>query len=682
MARKRIEELREIIVQNNHKYYVENSPSISDYEYDMLMSELIELENAHPELVTKDSPTKTVGSDLKKHLTNEFEQLRHRYPMLSLSNSYDLSDVENFADRTYKLIRDNFTYSCELKFDGTAICLSYKDGKLIQALTRGDGSIGDNVIENVKQINNIPLQLIGDYPNEFEIRGEIFMPYSSFNRLNEERLNKGETPFANPRNAASGSIKLLNPQTVKDRGLECTLYHILGENLVFENQDEALLAAQSWGLPISKERKICKNIEEIEDFINHWDKERRNLAFATDGIVIKVNELGLHDSLGYTSKFPRWAIAYKFQAERALTKLESIDYQVGRTGAITPVANLEPVLLSGTMVKRASLHNQEQMELLDIHIGDFVYVEKGGEIIPKISSVESSRRNGSILKPIFPSTCPDCGSELRKDIDQAKAFCPNIKGCSTQIKNKLEHFISRKAMNILGGEATIDQLFELGLVKSIADIYSLSKEELLRLDKWQEKSADNFLRSIEDSKKTPFDKLLYALGIRYVGEATAKALVKHFKNIDALASANKTELLEVEDIGEVIADSLVKYFSDTDYLEEIAILRNKGLNFTYDGDKTAFLSDKLEGKSILITGVFSISRDAMKELITSHLGKNTSSLSGKTDYLVVGAKSGGEKLKKALKLGVKIINEEEFLSIIGDTEKVERKDKEGQLTLF
>ena len=679
MAKNRIEELKKIIIENNRKYYVENSPSISDYEYDMLMNELLSLEKAHPELASDDSPTKKVGSDLNlDKRTNEFKQVKHKYPMLSLSNSYDLGDVESFADRTYRLILDKFTYSCELKFDGTAICLSYKEGKLVQALTRGDGSIGDDVLENVKNIKNIPGQLKGNYPSEFEIRGEIFMPYSSFNRLNEERLKNEENPFANPRNAASGSIKLLNPKVVANRGLECTLYHILGENLGFNTQEEALQAASSWGLPISKERKICNNITEIEEYINYWDIERKNLEYATDGIVIKVNELNLHDSLGYTSKFPRWAIAYKFQAEQALTKLESIDYQVGRTGAITPVANLEPVLLSGTVVKRASLHNQEQMEILDIHIGDYVYVEKGGEIIPKITSVELSRRNGSIIKPKFPIFCPDCGSELIKDEAQAKAFCPNIKGCKTQIKNKLEHFISRKAMNIFGGEATIDQLFELGLVKSISDIYSLTKEGLLRLDKWKERSADNFLRSIEESKKTPFEKLLYALGIRYVGEATAKALAKHFKDIEVLAAATKAELLEVEDVGEVIADSLLLYFSDTDYLEEIVNLREKGLNFTLVEDEDSEKSNVLEGKSILITGVFSISRDAMKDLISSHSGKNTSSLSAKTDYLIVGEKSGSEKLKKAEKLGVKMISESEFLDLIGGKEEV----KSTKLTLF
>ncbi len=531
----RVIELRKIIVESNHKYYVENSPSISDYDFDMYLSELIDLEQKYPELVTPDSPTQHVGSDLK----TEFEQIPHLYPMLSLSNSYNISEVNDFAQRIYKSTNEKFTFSCELKFDGTAICLSYSKGKLVKALTRGDGTVGDNVIENVKRISNIPQTLVGDFPEEFEIRGEIFMPYSAFERVNMDRLENEEQPFANPRNAASGSLKLMNPKTVAKRGLECTLYHIIGENLPFKTHDEALMAAKSWGLPISDDRKICSSIEEIDEYIQLWDTKRRELRYATDGIVIKVNELELHKSLGYTSKFPRWAIAYKFKAEQALTKIISIDYQVGRTGAITPVANLEAVQLSGTIVKRASLHNFEQMTMLDIHIGDYVYVEKGGEIIPKITGVELKERTSEVIKPVFPTNCPDCGTELIKDEDQAKSFCPNIKGCPTQIKNKLEHFISRKAMNILGGEATIEQLYELNLVRNPSDLYKLTKEDLLKLNSWKEKSADNFLKSIEESKKTPFSKVLYAIGIRYVGEATAKALSKHFKNINHLTVLKK-----------------------------------------------------------------------------------------------------------------------------------------------
>ena len=468
----RIKELRSILNDANKRYYVDNAPMFSDYEFDMLLKELEVLEKEYPDLVTPDSPTQHVGSDRKK----EFEQYPHRYPMLSLGNTYDIPEVEAFAERAAKGIGNSFTYSCELKFDGTAICLTYRNGKLFRALTRGDGTIGDDVTANVRHISNIPQTLKGveSWPEEFEIRGEVYMPWAAFDRLNEERLKDEEQPFANPRNAASGSLKLIDSRMVANRGLECTLYHVLGEDLPFQTHDEALKAAESWGLPISDKRKVCRTIEEIEKFIAHWDSERKNLPYATDGIVIKVNELPYQEELGYTAKFPRWAVAYKFKAEQALTKLLSIDYQVGRTGAVTPVANLEPVQLSGTVVKRASLHNEDQMRLHDIHIGDYVYVDKGGEIIPKITGVELTKREQGVILPHFPEVCPDCGTVLIRDEAEAKSFCPNYSGCPTQIKGRLVHFLSRKAMNVIAGEATIDQLFNKALVWNVADFYELT----------------------------------------------------------------------------------------------------------------------------------------------------------------------------------------------------------------
>ena len=490
----RINELRGILDEANRRYYVDNAPTLSDYEFDMLLKELEALEREHPELVTPDSPTQHVGSDLKK----EFDQYPHRYPMLSLGNTYDISEVEAFAERAAKGLgaeNSHFcTYSCELKFDGTAICLTYRNGKLFRALTRGDGTVGDDVTRNVKHISNIPQYLKTPagfiptegrqtpWPDEFEIRGEIYMPWAAFDRLNEERIKDEEQPFANPRNAASGSLKLIDSSMVANRGLECTLYHMLGESLPYSTHDQALKEAASWGLPVSDKRKICRSIEEIDEFINYWDTERKSLPFATDGIVIKVNELPYQAELGYTAKAPRWATAYKFKAEQALTQLLSIDYQVGRTGAVTPVANLEPVQLSGTVVKRASLHNADQMQILDIHIGDYVYVEKGGEIIPKITGVELSQRPADARLPHFPETCPDCGTHLVKDQEEAKSFCPNQDGCPTQIQAKLVHFLSRKAMNVIAGDATVEQLYNKALVWNIADFYELTKEHLLTLD--------------------------------------------------------------------------------------------------------------------------------------------------------------------------------------------------------
>lgn len=685
----RIKQLRETLSESNRLYYIENAPVLSDFEFDSLMKELSDLEKQYPDLVTHDSPTQHVGSDLSgsRSGSREFAQYPHRYPMLSLGNTYDIAEVEAFVERASKSIGNGsaFTFSCELKFDGTAICLTYRKGVLFRALTRGDGTIGDDVTENVRHIGNIPQKLSGTgFPDEFEIRGEIYMPYKAFDRLNEERERDEDPPFANPRNAASGSLKLIDPAEVGHRGLECTLYHMLGENLPFETHDQALNAAKSWGLPVSDKRRICRNIAEIEEYINFWDTERKFLPFATDGIVIKVNELPYQQDLGYTAKFPRWAVAYKFKAEQALTKLVSIDYQVGRTGAVTPVANLEPVQLSGTVVKRASLHNSDQMELLDIRIGDYVYVEKGGEIIPKITGVELSKRGSDVSLPHFPECCPDCGTVLVRDEGEAKYFCPNSDGCPTQIKGKLLHFISRKAMNVIAGDATVEQLFNLGLVKDPADFYSLAKEDLLRLDGWKDRSAQRFLDSLETSKKVTFDHVLFALGIRYVGESTAKELASYFRNIDALAAASREELLQVEDIGEVIADSLVAYFKDARHLDMISRLKAAGLRFETEHEEGP-VSDALKGKTIVISGNFSISRERMKQLVAAHGGKNSGSLSGKTSFLLAGEKPGPEKMKKAGTLGIPVMSEEDFMKMISDGNRPagmpESTDKK-QLTLF
>ncbi len=672
-AEERIVELRKILWENSRKYYVDNNPSISDYEYDHLMYELADLENQYPEFITPDSPTRKVGSDLENSdetgntvnsAKKEFAQYPHKYPMLSLGNTYNIGEVEDFAARATKLIGKPFTYSCELKFDGTAICLTYKNGKLFRALTRGDGIIGDDVTENVKHISNIPAVLKGSgYPEEFEIRGEILMPYKAFDKINEDRLRNEEQPFANPRNAASGSLKLLDPKEVGHRGLWCTLYHIPSPNVTFSTHKEALDAAESWGLPVSDKRKICHNINEIEEYINCWDKARKSLPYATDGIVIKINELAYQTELGYTAKFPRWAVAYKFKAEQALTKVLSIDYQVGRTGAVTPVANLSPVQLSGTVVKRATLNNADMMSQMDIRIGDYVYVEKGGEIIPKITGVELGKRGNDVVKPAFPTVCPDCGTALVREDDEAKFFCPNTDGCPTQIKGRLVHFLSRKAMNVIAGDATIDQLYELDLVRTPADFYDLRKTDLLRLEGWKERSAQRFLDSLNESRQVSFEHVLFALGIRYVGETTAKAAAQYFRDIDHIASASKEELLAVPDIGEVIADSIFNFFRNEKHILEIQRLKADGLKFSVD-TPVENLSAALEGKTIVISGNFSISRDDMKKLIERHGGKNSSSISGKTSYLLAGTKPGPEKLKKAEELGIQIIDENTFRSLL------------------
>lgn len=666
-AQRRIEELKAVLRENSRLYYVENAPVMSDYEYDTLMHELEALETEYPEYATPDSPARRVGSDLE----SGFRKYPHKYPMLSLANTYSLEEVEEFADRVAKSISDEFTYSCELKFDGTAICLTYRNGTLFRALTRGDGVQGDDVTANARRIENIPVKLKGEgWPEEFEIRGEVLMPYESFERLNHEKELQEEQPFANPRNAASGSLKLQDPEEVARRGLFCTLYHIPAGQVDYPTHNSALEAAASWGLPVSDHRRICRNISEIEQFISYWDTERKNLPYATDGIVIKVNELDIQTRLGYTAKSPRWAVAYKYKAEQALTPILSIDYQVGRTGAVTPVANLEPVFISGTMVRRATLVNEDQIRSLDIHEGDWVYVEKGGEIIPKITGVEESKRMPGALPPVFPKVCPDCGTPLVREEGEAKWFCPNSSGCPTQIKGRLEHFVSRKAMNILCGEATIDQLYSKGFLKTPSGFYSLNKYQLLNLEGWKDRSAERFLDSVNASRNVPFERVLFAVGIRFVGETTARDIARHFGSMDAIAAASEEDLLSVPEVGDVIAKSIFNFFRSVDNIAEIDALRAAGLRFEL-GEKAARASDSLAGKSIVISGNFSISRDDVKALIEANGGRNSSSVSGKTDYLLAGEKPGPEKMKKAAELGVKIIDEAAF------REMVEMPDQAG-----
>ena len=686
-AHNRIIELRSILEENSRRYYVDNAPTMSDYEYDQLMHELETLEADFPEFASADSPAVKVGSDLdgspeNGERTREFVQRRHRYPMLSLGNTYSIQEVEEFSARADKTLGSAFTYCCELKFDGTAICLTYRHGKLVQALTRGDGIVGDDVTENARRISNIPQVLHGDYPDEFEIRGEVLMPYAAFDRLNELRVLDDEQPFANPRNAASGSLKLLNPDEVAQRGLWCTLYHIPAQSLDFDSHDQALASAASWGLPISDLRRICKNISEIKDFIDYWDIHRKELPYATDGVVIKINEMAFQRELGYTAKSPRWAVAYKFKAEQALTPILSIDYQVGRTGAITPVANLEPVLLSGTMVKRATLVNEDQIRALDIHEGDYVYVEKGGEIIPKITSVEPSRRKPGAKVPVFPRICPDCGAPLVREEDEAKWFCPNSDGCPMQIKGELLHFTGRKAMDILAGEATIGQLYSLGYAKTPADLYDLTPRQLTSLEGWKEKSALRFTASLDKSKSVPFERVLFALGIRFVGETTAKTLARHFGSIDALATASAEELKNVPDVGDVCAKSIYDYFRDQRHLEEIGRLKAHGLHFSAD-QQVETVSDAIAGKVIVISGTFSISRDEMKALIEKHGGKNSGSISSRTSFLLAGAKPGPEKIRRCEELGVPVMDEDSFMALLpAEVKAVPQTEYVEQLSLF
>ena len=684
-AQKRVLELKDILWENSRRYYVLNAPTMSDTEYDRLMHELEDLERAYPALLTPDSPTQRVGSDLETGSERgAFVQYPHRYPMLSLANTYNIDEVADFVRRAEKdLDGVPFTYSCELKFDGTAICLTYRNGRLVRALTRGDGVVGDDVTRNALRIENIPHKLSGNgWPEEFEIRGEVLMPYASFDRLNAEREANDDPPFANPRNAASGSLKLLDPEEVGRRGLRCTLYHIPGQTGLFPTHAQALDAAASWGLPVSAERRTVGSIEEIEQFIAHWDVQRKFLPYATDGIVIKINEFSCQNTLGYTAKSPRWAVAFKFQAEEAHTRLLSIDYQVGRTGAVTPVANLAPVQLAGTVVKRATLNNADQMALLDIRVGDTVRVIKGGEIIPKIIGVDLDQRPPHTPVPVFPTVCPDCGTPLVREADEAKWFCPNGDGCPTQVKARLLHFLARKAMNILAGEATVEQMYSLSLVRTPADFYSLTESQLLLLDGWKERSARRFLESLEASRNVPFPRVLFALGIRFVGETTARELAVHFRTVDALAEATVEQLLEVPDIGDVIAESVFAFFRNPRHLEEIGRLRAAGLQFSMEAEARS--SELLEGMTVVISGTFSVSRDEMKRLVESNGGKNSSSVSAKTSFLLAGTKPGPEKVRKAEELGIRIVGEEAFRAMVaapGEPDGGTHQEPE-QLTLF
>lgn len=680
----RIVELRRLLARYNHKYYVENSPEVSDFEFDALLRELAELEHRYPEYDDADSPTHRVGSDL----TTDFRTVEHRFPMLSLSNTYSKEDLGEFFDRVEKEA-GRAKYVCELKFDGTAISLTYEHGRLLRAVTRGDGVRGDDVTANVRTIHSVPLQLFdGDYPDFFEIRGEILMPYASFDRLNAEREVAEEPLFANPRNAAAGSLKQQNPAVTAQRGLDCFLYFLVGENLPYKNHWESLEAARSWGFKISDKMRICSSRDEVYDYIEKTDTLRKTLPFATDGVVIKVNDYGDQHRLGFTAKSPRWAVAYKFKAEQALTKVLSVDFQVGRTGAVTPVANLEPVQLAGTVVKRATLHNADQIAALDIRVGDMVYVEKGGEIIPKITEVDLSMRP-SASKPLeFIKTCPECGTPLVRFEGEAKFFCPNSNHCPPQIVGRIVHFVQRKAMNIDSlGEETIALLHSRGLVHNVADLYDLRAEQIAVLPRMGEKSAENIISGIRSSVEVPFSRVLFALGIRFVGETTAKSLAAHFGNLDALTVASREALAEAEDIGETIAESIVEYFADADNREIIERLRRAGLQF--ENVERQHTSELLAGKSFVISGTFAMyTRDRLKELIEENGGRNLAAVSGNTDYLLAGDNMGPAKLAKAEKLGVKIISEQEFAEMIKDVptqdfeqnvKKIEDKPLQGSL---
>ena len=657
-----IESLREELNLHNYNYYVLSTPTISDFEFDQKMKELTRLEEAHPEFADPNSPSQRVGSDLTKN----FVQIPHKYPMLSLGNTYSEEEVKEFFDRVKKDLNDTFEIVCELKYDGASISLTYINGRLVQAVTRGDGVKGDDITANVKTIRSIPLVLRGtDYPAEFEIRGEILMPWKVFDELNKERAEQEEPLFANPRNATSGTLKLQDPKIVASRKLDAYLYYMLGENLPTGGHYENLQKAKEWGFKISDATKKCTTIEEVFDFIKYWDVERKNLPVITDGIVLKVNSLLQQKNLGYTSKFPRWAIAYKFQAEQELTELLSVSYQVGRTGTVTPVANLQPVKLSGTTVKRASLYNADSIEALDLHIGDMVYVEKGGEIIPKVTKVETSLRKPGSLKVQFIHECPECHTQLVRDQGEAAFYCPNYMGCPPQIKGRIEHYITRKAMDISGGSETVEHLFNAGLIRNVADLYTLKWEDVAVLERWAEKSAKNLIDSIADSNKVPYSRVLFGLGIRYVGETVAKKIAVAFPSIDLLEQATVEDLVLVDEIGERIAQSVVDFFRKEENVEIINKLKSFGIQFEQKQNTSVSGSDKLKGLTIVISGTFEkYSRDEYKGLIEANGGKNSGSISAKTNYLLAGANMGPAKLEKAQKLGVAILNEDEFLKMI------------------
>lgn len=662
-VKEQIEALRKELEQHNYNYYVLSAPVISDQEFDAKMKALQELEAAHPEFYDANSPTQRVGSDL----TKDFVQVTHRYPMLSLGNTYSEEDVRDFYERVARSLNEPFEIVAELKYDGTSISLTYEKGELTRAVTRGDGTKGDDVTANVRTIRSIPLRLHGsDYPDVVEIRGEILLPWAEFDRLNKEREEQEEPLFANPRNAASGTLKQQNPAIVAARKLDAYLYYVLGEDLPSDTHYGNLEAARRWGLKISDAIQVCHSLEDIYAYIHKWDAGRHNLPVATDGIVLKVNSLSQQRYLGFTAKNPRWAIAYKFQAERAETRLNSVSFQVGRTGAVTPVANLEPVLLAGTIVKRASLHNADIIAGLDLHIGDEVYVEKGGEIIPKIVGVNKEARTFLLGDKVrFITRCPECGTPLVRTEGEAAYYCPNDSGCPPQIKGKIEHFVTRKAMNINMGPETVEDLYEAGLIKNAADLYELKINDLLHLERWAEKSARNLLESLRQSKQVPFERVLYALGIRYAGETVAKRLAQAFHSMDKLEKASWEELIAVDEIGERIAQSVMDYFADERNRELVERLKNYGLQMEISEEALANRSERLKGLTIVISGTFSQhSREEYKSLIEKHGGKNSGSVSGKTDYILAGENMGPAKLEKAAKLGVKIIHEDEFLKLI------------------
>ena len=662
-VKEKIDQLRADLHRHNYNYYVLNAPEISDKEFDDRMRELQELEKEHPEYQDDNSPTMRVGSDLNKNFT----QVAHKYPMLSLGNTYSESEVTDFYDRVKKALNEDFEICCELKYDGTSISLTYENGKLVRAVTRGDGEKGDDVTDNVKTIRTIPLVLHGSYPESFEIRGEILMPWEVFEELNREKEAREEPLFANPRNAASGTLKLQNSAIVASRKLDAYLYYLLGEELPCDGHYENLQAAAGWGFKTSEHMKKAHSLEEVFEYIRYWDTERKNLPVATDGIVLKVNSMRQQKNLGFTAKSPRWAIAYKFQAERALTRLNKVTYQVGRTGAVTPVANLDPVQLSGTIVKRASLHNADIIEGLDLYIGDMVYVEKGGEIIPKITGVDKDARSMLIGEKVkFITHCPECGSKLIRYEGEAAHYCPNETSCPPQIKGKIEHFIGRKAMNIDGlGPETVDMFYRLGLIKNTADLYQLTADDIKNLDRMGEKSAENIIKGIEASKEVPFERVLFALGIRFVGETVAKKIAKSFNDIDELENANLEKLINIDEIGEKIAQSILIYFSSPLNVSLIERLKSAGLQLYRKEEDLNEYTDKLAGQSIVISGVFTHhSRDEYKDLIEKNGGKNVGSISTKTSFILAGENMGPSKLEKAHKLGIKIISEDEFLALI------------------
>lgn len=662
-AQIRIAELSKELNEHNYKYYVLSEPSISDFEFDKKLEELMQLEQQFPELLSSESPSQRVGGVV----TKDFPTVKHKYPMLSLGNSYSKEEMLEFMQRINKALEREVEYVCELKFDGVAIGIRYADGKMTQAITRGDGVQGDEITANIRTIRSLPLQLNAtDYPAEFEVRGEVYFPHKNFERLNREREEIGEPLYANPRNTASGTLKSQDSAVVASRGLDCFLYSAMADDAIADTHYGSLMKLKEWGFKVSEHTKRCSSVEEVFEYLNYWDTERHKLGFETDGVVIKVNSLADQDELGFTAKSPRWAIAYKFASEQAVTKLNEVTYQVGRTGAITPVANLEPVLLAGTTVKRASLHNADQIAKLDLHLGDMVQVEKGGEIIPKIVGVDLAQRDANAASVTYIDACPECGTELVRNEDEAKHFCPNELGCPPQIKGKMEHFIGRKAMNVDGlGAETVQQFFDAGLANNVADLYDLNYKQVVSLERMAEKSATNLLAGLEASKQVAFPRVLFALGIRYVGETVAKKLAKHFKSINALMTADQEALVAVDEIGDRIAESVLHFFADERNRDIVNRLKVSGLQFEVE-ESDAPSSNVLDGKTFVVSGVFSqFSRDEIKAAVEQHGGKNVGSISKKTDYVLAGDKMGPSKLKKAEDLGIPIISEEDFVVMIG-----------------